>query len=374
MIAIVGAGIFFSACHRPDAATSLAPESTPNLLTTSGALAADNVQAELAQAERLHAERPADVGRARSLVDRLLLHAQYWGQLADYDRALAIAMSLPPTNAAALLVRAHVWSALHQFPRALAAVDEAELTLPPREASFEQAEKTRVSIWQATGRLDDAIKRLQAWRRDRPTLATFGAEATAYAEARDFTRAASLFEEAKRHYNDVSPFAVAWLEFQEGHMWEGAGRSDLARAAFASAHARLPIYAAATAHLAGTLATSGDPASLAQARALLEPLVARSDDPEYIGQLAAVQRRLGHADEAERLTREATEMYEGLLSRHPEAFEDHAARFFLRVVGDPRRALALAEKNLTLRQTPEARDLCDEARRAVAVAAVIPSP
>ncbi|HEY1333666.1 MAG TPA: hypothetical protein VGF31_05380, partial [Myxococcaceae bacterium] len=47
--------------------------------------------------------------------------------------------------------------------------------------------------------------------------------------------------------------------------------------------------------------------------------------------------------------------YLALLGRHPDAFADHAARFFLD--RDPREALRWATHNLQVRRTPEAFDL-----------------
>src|SRR5262249_18277514 len=43
--------------------------------------------------------------------------------------------------------------------------------------------------------------------------------------------------------------------------------------------------------------------------------------------------------------------YDALTARHPEAFADHAARFWLGVGADPHKALVLAEKNLAVRPT-----------------------
>jgi hypothetical protein len=74
-------------------------------------------------------------------------------------------------------------------------------------------------------------------------------------------------------------------------------------------------------------------------------------------------------EEGDRLIKSATAGYETLLARHPAAFYDHAARFYLHVVGDPKRALVLARKNLAIRQTPDARDLVAEAERATTATA-----
>jgi tetratricopeptide (TPR) repeat protein len=327
------------------------------LLTTDGQLAASNLEAELAQAERQHRERPGDLSRARQLMERLLTHAQFFGRLSDYDRALALAneaITAAPTSGEAHLLRAGALAALHQFPQALVALDAAQAW----QADADKVMRARVGIWQATGKID------------RPDLTTFAAEAGAYADKRDFPTAARAFTEAKRHYGDVSPFPVAWLEFQEGHMWEIAGRADRALALYQAAHDRLPGYASASTHLAAIVAAFGDATGLHQAETLLRPLTERSDDPEFVGQLAMVVRQLGRDAEADQLQRRATDAYAALLHRHPEAFADHAARFFLHVAGDARRALPLAEMNLALRPTRDARDLYNDVQHALGAQAL----
>jgi hypothetical protein len=49
------------------------------------------------------------------------------------------------------------------------------------------------------------------------------------------------------------------------------------------------------------------------------------------------------------------------MARHPEAYADHAAEFWLTVGGDPRRALRLAQQNLARRPTPRAQALVTRA-------------
>jgi hypothetical protein len=88
----------------------------------------------------------------------------------------------------------------------------------------------------------------------------------------------------------------------------------------------------------------------------LRPLVDSSDDPEYAGQLAellASDNSENVKDEVKALRARAAARWDELLARHPEAFADHAARFYLGVGGAPARALPLAEKNLAARRTAE---------------------
>jgi tetratricopeptide (TPR) repeat protein len=370
------AAVFVWACGCVRAAPSPpapAPAATDQpgaivLRTTSGAIATHNFLAELALAEKQHAAQPTDLKRTRALIDHLFGGAQFFGKLGNYDRAEALsqaALAAAPKSGEAHLLRARTLSALHEFAQAAAEVDRAESL----GAEPDAVQHARVGIWQATGQIDRALGPLRAWRRGRPNFTNLSAEAGALADKHDTARAAVVFEEARRSYDDVSAFAVAWIEFQEGHMWEGAGRSDRARPLFESAVARLPDYAAAAGHLAHLLAVFGDPEGLDRARALLEPLVARTDDPEYVGQLGALYRQLHRTSEGDRLVKQAAQGYEALLARHPAAFSDHAARFFLHVAGDSKRALSLAQANLAIRQTPDARDLLAEAERAASATA-----
>jgi thioredoxin-like negative regulator of GroEL len=366
--AVLALGCGRGATSPRSSAAAPAEPPPPELKTTSGEIATHNFRAELAQAERQHAEQPADLRRSRALVDRLFARAQFFGRLADYDEAEAVskaALTAAPASGDAHLLRARTLAALHEFVRSRAELDRAAAL----GADPDAVEHARVGIWQATGDIDKALESLRAWRRARPNLTSYAAEAGALADKHDFPLAAAVFTEARRHYDDVSAFAVAWLEFQEGHMWETAGRSDRARPLFESALARLPGYAAAAGHLARLVAAFGDPDGLQRARALLEPLVAETDDPEYVGQLGALDRQQQRVAEGDRLVARAAQGYEALVARHPAAFYDHAARFFLHVGGDPQRALSLAQKNLAIRQTPDARDLLAEAERATTATA-----
>jgi hypothetical protein len=349
---------------------SLSPEeaSVPLVRTTSGQIATHNFLGELALAEKQHAAQPADLKRARALIDHLFDQAQFFGKLAAYDEAESVAKAAliaTPKSGEAHLLRAHTLSALHEFAAASAEIDRGAALGVDADA----VRHARVGIEQATGKIDQALEALRAWRRTRPNFTNLSAEAGALADKHDYPHAAAVFAQARRDYDDVSPFAIAWSEFQEGHMWESAGRSDRARPLFESALSRLPLYAAVAGHLAHLVAAFGDPAGLDRARALLEPLVARTDDPEYVGQLGALYRQLHRPVEADRLVKQARQGYEALLSRHPAAFYDHAARFFLHVAGDPKRALELAQKNIALRPTPDAHDLLLEAERAASATA-----
>jgi hypothetical protein len=56
--------------------------------------------------------------------------------------------------------------------------------------------------------------------------------------------------------------------------------------------------------------------------------------------------------------------YDELVVRHPEAFADHAAEFWLTVGGNSNEALRLARLNLEVRKTPRAHELMSRALKA----------
>jgi len=102
--------------------------------------------------------------------------------------------------------------------------------------------------------------------------------------------------------------------------------------------------------------------------ALLYPLANTSDDPDYAAQLARIYADAGYTDDCRHWRARAAARYDELIAVHPEAFADHAAEFWLAAGGDPRKALALARKNLAIRNTPRAGSLLSRAVAADAAA------
>ena len=175
-----------------------------------------------------------------------------------------------------------------------------------------------------------------------------------HAELGDTTIADQFFEESQHSYRGVSPIPVALLEFQRGHMWMSAGKLHRAHHWFQIAHCRLPAYAPAQGHLAEVEAEFGETETAINR---LMPLTTSSDDPDYCATLARILLKIGRTEEADGWRRKAAGRYNDLISRHPEAFADHAAAFWIEVGSDPHRALSLAKLNLEIRQTPRAKRL-----------------
>src|SRR5262245_26894886 len=219
------------------------------LPTTDGAIALSNLQAQIAAEERLASYGSLTVSQRASIVALLIMRGQFLGRIADYERAEALAEQLvgdAPTDGRAFLARAQARATLHRFAEALADLDEAERL----GANSDRCAAVRGTVFQASGRYDEALAIRQHLTQVRPDIRSLGAEAAVRAERGELDEAERLFVKAQQQYRDVSPFPVVWLYFQEGLMWMWEGDLERARIAFAAACARLPAYAAAQGHLA----------------------------------------------------------------------------------------------------------------------------
>ena len=328
--------------------------------TTSGSIAIANLQAQIDSFGHAATARPDPIQRIQ-LADLLALRGHMLGCIADYERASAITETLVhemPRHGAALAARSRARATLHLFTEALTDLDAAD------RLGADDTTVARAAIFQALGRYREAAELLRAATARHYDFAVAGALACLYAEREQIGEAGILFAEAGRLYRDVSPFPIAMLDFRHGLMWFEHGDTEAARSWFEAARRRLPDYVPVLGHLAELDASRGE---FCDAIARLRPLAARSDDPEYAGLLAAYLDAADHPTEAVQWRARAATRYDALTSRHPEAFADHAAEFWLGAGADARKALHLAERNLENRRTPRARALVRRAERALGI-------
>ena len=329
--------------------------------TTAGVLALGNLQAQIdGQAREALAGRLDARGQAE-LIDLVLLRGHVLGCIADYERAEARAEQLThdsPTDGVAFLARARARATFHRFTDALGDLDDAlRLGADPADVDAERA-----AIFQAVGRYDEAFTIFRNAVERRADFASLAALASLCADRGDVATAEHFFHESRDHYRGVSPFPVAQLDFRRALMWLAQGDLPRARSWLGAAHRRLPDYAPAQGHLAEVEAALGETDS---AIARLRPLTITSDDPDYAAQLARILSEVGRVEEAREWRARAAARYDELLARHPEAFADHAAEFWLQAGADPHRALSLATRNLEVRRTPRAHELLSRATSAV---------
>jgi len=264
------------------------------------------------------------------------------GRLEDYEDVLARSqawLTARPGDPEALNMRVKALAAVHRFADARALLDK----LPP-----DMREEQEMSIDDATGHFDrSGPARAQRAAANPSTVNLVGYAGSLAIQGRT-ADALAVMHKAAAGIADNAPELFAWMLFQWGRIYELDGKLATAREFYAEAHKRLPGYLEATAHLAQAMIATGDTAG---AKTLVEGELAHDRHPA----LLALAVQLGHPELLDETKRE----WERYVAALPEAFSDHAARFYLTV--DPARALVLAQANLANRDTPEARSLVAEA-------------
>ena len=331
--------------------------SCSNAPKTNGAIALVNLRAQIVGLERQARITSLPNARRAKQIDLLLLRGHLLGQIADYERANALAEQFvldAPVEGMAYVSRARTRATFHRFKESLADLDRAEhLGIDPSPIVSDRA-----TALHETGQAERALALLQAAADRRPDGSTLGTLAGHYAEFGELGLADATFAQAGAEYRGVSPFPIAMLDFQRGRMWLEREEPNLARRWLDAACARLPAYAPAQGHLAQVEAEFGE---YEPALARLRPLAMSSDDPDYTAQIARILENMGEIVKAERWRQVTARRYDALVDRRPAAFADHAAEFWLSTGHDPFRAVGLAAQNLRYRPTQRARRLMQRA-------------
>ena len=325
--------------------------------TTSGVIALINLQSQIESDQRKSA---GSVTQQITSIEHLLLRGTFCGRIADSEKAAALAERVVedfPNSSQAYLSRARTRCCFHLFSLALADLDRAQECGMDKQALDDE----RAGVFQAVGRCDAALVIRQEAARRSHTFETMAALAALHAESRDLSLAERFFDRSKALYRGVSPFPLAMLDFQRGHLWHSEGNLTRARAWYVAALNRMPQFVMAQGHLAEVYAALRD---IESAIGCLCNLVTTSDDPGFAAQLARYLTAAGRIEESRFWLTQAAVRYRELTQKHPEAFADHAAEFWLIDDVDPERALRYAELNFTIRKTARARGLLRQARLA----------
>ncbi|HEY6342548.1 MAG TPA: hypothetical protein VIY49_13730 [Bryobacteraceae bacterium] len=323
--------------------------------TTSGVIAMINLQSQIESDQRQSA---GSVTQQIASIERLLLRGTFRGRIADTEKAGVLAERLVEDfrkNGHAYLSRARTRCYFHLFATALEDLDRAQEHGMDKQVLDDE----RAGVFQAIGRYDEALFIRQEAARCSSTFQTTAALAVLHAERRDLDLAERFFEHSKAQYRGVSPFPLAMLDFQRGHLWHAEDQLTRARTWYLEALKRLPEFAAAQAHLAEVDAALGD-VEIAIAR--LRIVVNVSDDPEFTAQLAWLLKSSGRTEESCSLLAESAARYDELTRKHPEAFADHAAEFWITNESGTERAVRYAKANFAIRQTPRALNLLKRAQ------------
>ena len=320
---------------------------------TDGAIAAINLQSTREAAWSRFWRAPERPGLAEYVVEQEGLAMAFLGDYGALDRMGLLVEQLVCMDDGAVrtsLLQAQLASATHRFADARRHLARARL----RGAPAATLDRLVLGIDQACGTQPDAVlaarRRIAAETRHLEDLVPLGA---LLADLGQLDEADQVYRDALRNYQDVSPFAFAWVCFQLGVLWgELVPERQSARAAlwYRRAVGYLPSYVKARVHLAEIYLGNG---RFGDAEALLIPVIS-SGDPEVLWRLGDVSAAVGRSEEAARQIESARLGFESLLDKHQLAFADHGAEFYAGSGSDPKRALELARINLANRPTPRA--------------------
>jgi hypothetical protein len=317
---------------------------------TDGDIAVINLESARQRSWSRFWQAPQGPRIAEYIVEQEQLVAQFLGDVTALDRLETLVNQLARVeveSARTALISAQVASMAHRFAEARGYLAQAEgLGAPPADTS-----RLSLSIDQACGtRLEavlEARRRMAAESGRLEDLLPLGA---LLADLRKFDEAERIYCGALRGYQDVSPFAVAWVCFQLGVLWgELVPEPQSSRAVqwYRKAVEYLPCYVKARVHLAEIYLSCGQSGD---AEALLIPAIA-SGDPEVHWRLADVITAMRRFADAEEQIQAARLGFEALLGKHLLAFADHGAEFYSGSGSDAARALELANVNVANRPT-----------------------
>lgn len=276
------------------------------------------------------------------LIPLLLERAALRGDVEDYERALresAAFVAAGPDNETALRLRAQTLLRVHRFADAKVTIAELAKHVHPSTLVDMQA-----SLDDATGAADKALAARAQAAKDAPSPQTLTLYAATLAAAGRTDEALALLPDATKDVRTNTPQFVGWLLFQWGRIYEQRGEMVAARDFYRESFARMPGSVETVEHLAGTLIATGDSVA---AKTLATAALAENRHPTLFA-LA------GNVDEA-------AKEWERYVKALPEAFSDHAARFYLAAGKNPKRALELARANFGYRDTHASRALLVEA-------------
>ena len=319
---------------------------------TDGAIAVINLESARGQSWGRFWRTPHQTGIAEYLVDQEHMAAQFLGDMAALGRVEAVATRLAEIDTEsprAPLVHAKVASMTHRFAEARAFVAQAQ----QRGATLEMTYPLSLSIDQACGTGLDQILEVRRQTAKSGRLEDLVPLGALLADLEQFDQADAIYRRALHDYQNVSPFAMAWVCFQLGALWgEAVPEPQVSRAAtwYERAIDYLPCYVKARVHLAELYCCSG---RTAEAENILLPSVI-SGDPEASWRLADVLVASGRPLDASEHMQHAQSGFDHLLSKHLLAFADHGAEFFAGSGNNPVRAMELTRVNVQNRPTSQA--------------------
>ena len=275
--------------------------------------------------------------------------ARLTGGYDDYAKAEALLARLEPKFGRTddfCLAEARLQYSLHRLAQAKAALDGC-----PRIAGSVEDLRIRADIAFHTGRYKEAGTVYRALVNQVGTPQTYIQLALYSAKTGAPGEAAAFMEAAEKRYLGRSALQHSWFALQRGLIELDRGRYEEARALFALADERLPGYWLNEEHLAEAAGLMGDTAT---EKRLLQTVIRKTEAPEYLDALGALEAEAGNAAAAKPLFDRAEAIYAARAKRFPEAIAGHALDHYLDAARQPAKALSLAEANFRNRSYGDA--------------------
>jgi Flp pilus assembly protein TadD len=281
----------------------------------------------------------------------LMTRARLRGALKDYVQALDESGKLVDASDKDVLawqLRVQALTSVHRF----AAAREALARLRQLPIDQDIATDFEATLDDAQGATEAALRAREMLTSHWANAQSLTAKAATLAELARFDGATALIPVAAQKLRNNSADYFERLLFQWGHIYELKGDLSSARDFYEEGYRRLPGSLETVEHLVGVLVATGD---TTRAKQILGPAVEENFHPG----LRALAVKLGISKGGARpeSAADVAAEWERYVAALPEAFSDHAARFYLDVGANPKRALELARQNLANRPTLDARAL-----------------
>ena len=188
-------------------------------VVTAGDIAVNNLESARRQSWSRFWQDPQRPGIAEYIVEQEQFMAQYVGDLGALERLDGLVDQLDRVCADEMrtaLIRAQVASMGHRFEEARSYLAQAVAHGAPQA----DVNRLMLSIDQACGtNLESVLEARRKMAAESERLEDLVPLGGLLADLREFEEADSVYLRALSSYEDVSPFAVAWVCFQLGALW-----------------------------------------------------------------------------------------------------------------------------------------------------------
>jgi tetratricopeptide (TPR) repeat protein len=325
--------------------------------TTSCELFLSNLDHKLSALKRRYQRQPTAPQAVVGYASQLYARGQIYGDLDEVAQALKIVetgLKTSPNAVKLRLLRAQIASTLHRVDitrRELNWIRSLFVKPPyPQGVTLELIRTIRADLELETGQ--NVAAHLSKMEREYQSLSFDGFVRAARAREQkgQVTLAQRYYGQAERHFTDVAPIPIAWLNVQRGLMAMHSGDFKSAHVFFKTAYTRCPQYPMAAEHLAEIEGRLGH---FERSVELYKSVIQQTQNPEFMVALAELYLEHKREADAQALIKKARTRFDALERRYPNAMSGHVADFFLGLGEAPSRALKLLLRNYKLR--PNAR-------------------